>query len=139
MEATAAGRGVARSGERQRCCGDCDEEHRKKAHRGLLEEGSSGYLNRVWLWSGLDPAGPRRQKGAMPVYEYVCHHCSAAFEELVFPGDAAPVCPSCQAPDAERVLSVVAVGRSDAAPPARAMGPCGSCGDPRGPGACKLS
>lgn len=77
----------------------------------------------------------------MPVYEYVCQRCSTGFEELVFPGDAPPVCPSCQAPGAERVLSVVAVGRADAAPlpTSRAMGPCGSCGDPRGPGACKLN
>lgn len=75
----------------------------------------------------------------MPVYEYVCHHCSTAFEELVFPGDPPPLCPSCQAPDAERVLSVVAVGREKGAAPAAAMGPCGSCGDPRGPGACKFN
>jgi len=75
----------------------------------------------------------------VPVYEYVCRRCSTGFEEIVFPGDAAPVCPSCQAPDAERVLSVVAVGRAEAAAPPRAAGGCGSCGDPRGPGACKFN
>ncbi len=75
----------------------------------------------------------------MPVYEYVCRQCSQAFEELVFTGDAPPVCPACHAHDAERVLSVVAVGRAEGGAPARALGPCGSCGDPRGPGACVLN
>ena len=75
----------------------------------------------------------------MPVYEYVCRRCTHPFEELVFAGDAPPICPACQAPDAERVLSVVAVGRAEGREPARAMGPCGSCGDPRGPGACGLN
>lgn len=70
----------------------------------------------------------------MPLYEYSCRRCSRQFEELVF-GEAHPVCPACQSPDVERLLSVVAVARSEkasAAPP----GPCGTCGDPRGPGSC---
>ena len=75
----------------------------------------------------------------MPVYEYVCRQCAHPFEELVFTGDAPPTCPACQAPDAERALSVVAVGRAETGAPARAMGPCGACGDPRGPGACGLN
>jgi hypothetical protein len=31
------------------------------------------------------------------------------------------------------------MGRADGGEPARAAGPCGSCGDPRGPGACRLN
>ncbi len=74
----------------------------------------------------------------MPLYEYVCRGCRHGFETLVMNGDV-PNCPECRATDLERVLSVVAVGRggqSDAAAPT--AGGCGSCGDPRGPGACAL-
>jgi len=59
----------------------------------------------------------------VPLYEYVCRKCSRQFEELVM-GDARPTCPSCHSPDLERVLSVVAVGKSAPEP---APGPCGSC------------
>jgi len=77
----------------------------------------------------------------VPIYEYACRQCGRQFEDLVFASNApAPPCPACAAGDVERLLSTVAVGRSEgAATPASAMpaaGPCGSCGDPRGPGAC---
>jgi putative FmdB family regulatory protein len=79
----------------------------------------------------------------MPVYQYVCHACTRPFEELVFASDGPPSCPSCGAGDAERVLSVVTVGRSQA--PAQALaksfaggGGCGSCGNAGGPGVCGL-
>lgn len=68
----------------------------------------------------------------MPLYEYVCRRCAREFEELVF-GQASPVCPGCGGAEVERVLSVVSVARAE---PPVAAGPCGSCGDPRGPGAC---
>jgi putative FmdB family regulatory protein len=35
-----------------------------------------------------------RQRGLVPLYEYVCRRCSRAFEELVF-GQATPRCPAC--------------------------------------------
>ena len=76
----------------------------------------------------------------MPLYEYICRPCRHGFEALVL-GSEAPVCPECRGTDLERVLSVVAIGRSgrDAAPAATTGGGgCGSCGDPRGPGACAL-
>ncbi|MCC6849031.1 MAG: zinc ribbon domain-containing protein [Deltaproteobacteria bacterium] len=76
----------------------------------------------------------------MPVYEYVCRGCRHGFETLVLGSDV-PSCPRCRATELERVLSVTAIGRSaSTAPrPAQAMGGgCGSCGDPRGPGACAL-
>jgi len=75
----------------------------------------------------------------MPLYEYVCRECRHGFEALVLGADV-PTCPKCSATTLERVLSVVAIGRSgtigrEAAAPS---GGCGSCGDPRGPGACAL-
>ncbi|MCC6764351.1 MAG: zinc ribbon domain-containing protein [Deltaproteobacteria bacterium] len=76
----------------------------------------------------------------MPVYEYVCRGCRHGFETLVLGSDV-PTCPQCRATDLQRVLSVAAIGRSASATssPAPAMGGgCGSCGDPRGPGACAL-
>lgn len=74
----------------------------------------------------------------MPVHEYICRACSRSFDELVF-DSAAPPCPTCQAADVERVLSLFAVGRGQGPAPVQAAGSCGSCGDPRGPGACGLS
>ena len=70
----------------------------------------------------------------MPLYEYVCRACTREFEELGR-ADARPPCPACGGTEVERVMSVVAIGRTggDAAPPVTA---CGTCGDPRGPGAC---
>jgi putative FmdB family regulatory protein len=74
----------------------------------------------------------------VPLYEYVCGACAHQFEELVR-GVVPPVCPRCQATTVERILSVVSVGRaSDRAATRPAPGPCGRCGDPRGPGACAL-
>jgi putative FmdB family regulatory protein len=69
----------------------------------------------------------------VPLYEYVCRACARPFEALVF-GQTKPDCPACGSADLERQLSVVSVGRSDGA--AAGPAPCGSCGDPRGPGAC---
>ena len=68
----------------------------------------------------------------VPIYEYRCRPCGRQFEELVFGSAPVPACPTCASSDVERVLSTVAVGRPESA----AAGPCGSCGDPRGPGAC---
>lgn len=77
----------------------------------------------------------------MPIYEYVCRKCSKSFEELVFSGDAAPACPACQEPEAERVLSAFAVGRSEggggAAP--REVGPCGNACGSGGGGGCPFN
>jgi putative FmdB family regulatory protein len=71
----------------------------------------------------------------VPIYEYVCRRCAHQFEELVL-GQAAPSCPGCRATDVERILSVVSVGRARDAGGGAPVGPCGTCGDPRGPGAC---
>ena len=77
----------------------------------------------------------------MPLYEYDCQACGQGFEELVF-GDEAPACPHCADPRPERRLSVFSAPASRAAggapAPAPGGGGCGTCGDPRGPGACAL-
>jgi putative FmdB family regulatory protein len=72
----------------------------------------------------------------MPIREYACRACSHEFETLVRAAET-PVCQSCGSADLEKKLSVFATqggNSADAAPAA-----CGSCGDPRGPGACKLN
>lgn len=70
----------------------------------------------------------------MPIYEYLCSACGHAFETLVTASER-PRCPECQSARLEKQLSTFAahgdVRRETAAP-----GSCGTCGDPRGPGAC---
>jgi putative FmdB family regulatory protein len=74
----------------------------------------------------------------MPLFEYVCRGCSRRFELLVR-GDTEPACPACGGRDLGRALSVFAVGAAGRREPAAApAGACGSCGDPRGPGACAM-
>jgi len=75
----------------------------------------------------------------MPLFEYLCKKCGHQFEALVM-GTTSPTCPSCQSKKLEKQLSVFAVGsRSGTDTPREAMTPCGTCGDPRGPGACALN
>ena len=73
----------------------------------------------------------------MPIYEYLCAGCGHEFEVLVR-GSERPRCPECESAELEKRLSVFSAHggtRSDLPAP----GPCGTCGDPRGPGACDLS
>jgi putative FmdB family regulatory protein len=75
----------------------------------------------------------------VPIYEYVCQQCRHRFELLSFAA-AAPICPRCSAEDPARQLSTFAVstrGSGSSVPEPEAAG-CGSCGDPRGPGACAM-
>lgn len=81
----------------------------------------------------------------MPLYEYTCSHCAQRFEKLVR-ASTVPACPTCRTEDVQRVVSGFAVGRGNSrmsggdmgvsAPPMASAGGCGTCGDPRGPGAC---
>lgn len=76
----------------------------------------------------------------MPLYEYACRECDREFEALVRASDT-PACPSCHSQDLQRKLSVFAArtqggGTASGGP---AVGPCGSCGDPRGPGSCSMN
>jgi putative FmdB family regulatory protein len=78
----------------------------------------------------------------MPIFEYICQECQHEFEALVFGRDKA-ACPKCQSKKLNPQLSVFAVsttgmsakGGAGASAP---TGACGSCGDPRGAGACSL-
>lgn len=75
----------------------------------------------------------------MPLFEYACRTCAHQFELLVRSSEA-PACPACHGTALERKLSVFTAQRgltSDSR--AAAPGPCGACGDPRGPGACSLN
>jgi putative FmdB family regulatory protein len=74
----------------------------------------------------------------MPIFEYICEECSHEFEALVY-GREKAACPKCEGKRLTPRLSVFAVSAkgSSAGRPASA-GPCGSCGDPRGSGACSL-
>jgi len=73
----------------------------------------------------------------MPIYEYVCKECEQAFEALVYGREKAE-CPKCHSKKLTPKLSRFAVSaKSGSTPPS--AGPCGSCGDPRGPGACGMN
>ncbi|HEY5633338.1 MAG TPA: zinc ribbon domain-containing protein [Burkholderiaceae bacterium] len=72
----------------------------------------------------------------MPIYEYDCRACGRAFEKLVR-ADTALACPHCSSTRLEKRLSVFATSSTPEAMPA-ALGACGSCGHPDGPGSCAL-
>ncbi len=75
----------------------------------------------------------------MPLFEYACKQCDHQFEVLVRSGEK-PQCPSCHGVDLERRLSVFAAHTATTgAAEVPATGACGTCGDPRGPGACSLN
>jgi putative FmdB family regulatory protein len=73
----------------------------------------------------------------MPIFEYVCKECQHQFEALVY-GKEEAACPKCQSKKLEPQLSVFAVSAKGNSATAMNVGPCGACGDPRGPGACSL-
>ena len=73
----------------------------------------------------------------MPIYEYRCKDCGKDFEALVR-SSTQPACPACQSVALEKKLSVFATAGAGAEP-AMAMGPCGSCGHPDGPGSCAIN
>jgi putative FmdB family regulatory protein len=73
----------------------------------------------------------------MPIFEYVCEECDFGFEALVY-GHEKAECPKCHSRKLAPQLSVFAVAAKGSATPSRSVRACGSCGDPRGPGACSL-
>ena len=76
----------------------------------------------------------------MPIHEYTCTVCRAEFEELVR-GEESIECPVCHEARVERRFSTFATNNPAKTASARAEAPasgCGTCGDPRGPGACQL-
>ena len=80
----------------------------------------------------------------MPLFEYTCQSCGHRFEHLVR-ADREAACPKCDGTALNKHLSTFAVGAAsfDTAKGRRAdgpaVGPCGACGDPRGPGACSIN
>jgi len=75
----------------------------------------------------------------MPIYEYACKECQHEFEALVY-GSRKAECPKCASKQLAPKLSVFAVsapGTSAKSP--SPSGGCGTCGDPRGPGACSMN
>ena len=75
----------------------------------------------------------------MPLFEYQCRDCRHQFELLVRE-QTVLACPACDSHELEKQLSVFAVGADGPRAVSHASpGPCGSCGDPRGPGACSMN
>ncbi len=72
----------------------------------------------------------------MPIFEYVCRQCGDRFEKIVVTTSRV-ACPSCHSEEIEKQLSVFSVAKSDGEFKGE-IGPCRTCGDPRGPGACSL-
>jgi putative FmdB family regulatory protein len=73
----------------------------------------------------------------MPLFDFACRSCGKRFEDLVRGGET-PRCPDCESIDLEKLLSPFAVQGGGGAPSDEGPcgNPCGTCGDPRGPGAC---
>ncbi len=69
----------------------------------------------------------------MPLYEYQCTQCQAAFE-LLIRGEQQPMCPECHSRKLDKRLSVPAAHTSTASdlPVCDRPGPCGmgNCGLP---------
>ena len=72
----------------------------------------------------------------MPIYEYACRSCGHEFETLVRSSET-PACASCDSKDLEKKLSVFSAQGGASSDPAPS--PCGSCGNPNGPGACRFN
>jgi putative FmdB family regulatory protein len=72
----------------------------------------------------------------MPLFEYVCRECNAAFEKIVPSSRVSVRCDRCDSAEVEKQLSVFAVG----GPSGEAMpadGSCGRCGAAE-PGMCQM-
>lgn len=74
----------------------------------------------------------------MPIFEYICQECHHRFEAIV-QGAMVPACPSCKATLLQKQWSAFAVGGTSPRVFSRGPGPCGTCGDPRGPGSCAIN
>ena len=74
----------------------------------------------------------------MPLFEYSCKECTAQFEVLVRASET-PQCPSCHSTSLERRLSTFAAHTGGTSLKMSGPAACGSCGDPRGPGACSTN
>ena len=75
----------------------------------------------------------------MPIFEYVCRECNHRFELLV-QGSITSRVSGVPGHDAGKTIFLVWRRRHRrVGPPSGGGGACGSCGDPRGPGACSMN
>jgi len=74
----------------------------------------------------------------MPIFEYICQKCNHQFEALIY-GSQKAECPKCHASKLAPQHSVLAVSAKSTTSGPRPAGPCGSCGDPRGPGSSSMN
>ena len=105
--------------------------------------GSGNSRSSTGTWGAGITAATILGKGVeypMPLFEYECRGCGHRFEYLTRDGQS-PSCPSCQSAELQKLMSVFAAQSSSPAKSFsdRPMSACGSCGDPRGPGACSMN
>jgi putative FmdB family regulatory protein len=74
----------------------------------------------------------------MPLFEYECRGCGHQFEYLTRAGQS-PACPACKGAELQKRMSAFAVRAGAAVSGVQHVSPCGSCGDPRGPGSCSMN
>jgi putative FmdB family regulatory protein len=74
----------------------------------------------------------------MPIFEYVCQQCKHHFEAIVL-GSQKAACPKCASKKLSQQLSSFAVRGEKSQEAGSPSGACGTCGDPRGPGACSMN
>ena len=81
----------------------------------------------------------------MPIFEFKCSACGSEFEKLVKNSESTAECPSCHSTDLQKKLSTFsAISKSafatagSSALESMPVGPCGSCGNPNGPGSCQF-
>ncbi len=73
----------------------------------------------------------------MPIYEFICKNCKHEFEALVY-GNEKAECPKCHGKKLEPRLSLFAVSAKGSSTKTGSPEACGTCGDPRGAGACSM-
>jgi putative FmdB family regulatory protein len=66
----------------------------------------------------------------MPLYEYRCNQCGAAFEKMVRWAEAgsSPACPHCQSKDTQKKISIFASVGTSSGNATAASGSCSSAG-----------
>ena len=74
----------------------------------------------------------------VPIFEYRCDHCGHHFEAIVLNGRQPDLCPQCEQPDLRKQVSTFAAHASGSGSFTSGQAACGSCGDPRGPGSCRM-
>jgi putative FmdB family regulatory protein len=111
--------------------GDLDADLLSSRARPVGKDRANGQENLVYN---------KAETQSMPIFEYTCQSCNHRFEHLTR-ADREPVCPACEGHTLNKHLSTFAVGANGSTARAdfAAAGSCGSCGDPRGPGACSMN